>query len=109
MASKMKVTFPKSQRTDKKCHGRLDFLVQGRDGEEGIETGDIGKLAMGELGATSVQSSSYQKKDSNQGAASVKLYSKSCFHNDNWEFEKDFWIVVDFPKTDFYEVEQLIL
>jgi hypothetical protein len=108
MASKMKVKFPRNHRSMDKCHGRIDFLVQGE--EEGrVETGEVSKLAMGELGATSVASSNYKNnKAGHEGAINVKLNSKSCFHNDNWEFDKDFWIVVDFPKTDFYEVEQVI-
>ena len=90
------------------CHGRIDFLVQGIESGS-AETGDVSKLAMGELGSTSVASSSYKNnKAGHEGASNVKLDSHSCFHNDNWEFDKTFWITVDFPKTDFYEVEQVI-
>lgn len=107
-ASKVKVTFPRAHRTGANCHGRIDFLVQGIESGS-AETGDVSKLAMGELGSTSVASSSYKNnKAGHEGASNVKLDSHSCFHNDNWEFDKTFWITVDFPKTDFYEVEQVI-
>jgi len=108
MASQIKVTFPRNQRSSAKCNGRIDVLIQADD-KGSAETGDIAKKAMGELGSTSVSSSSYKKNtDYHSGAKNVKLDSNSCFHNDNWEFGKDFWITVDFPKTDFYEVEQVI-
>ena len=108
MASKIKVTFPRNERSGTKCQGRLDFYVQGvEDGK--AETGEIAKLAMGALGATSVASSNYKgNKAGHEGASNVKLDSHSCFHNDVGEFDKTFWIVVDFPKTDFYEVSQVI-
>lgn len=108
LASKIKVTFPRDQRSSTKCHGRLDFYVQGIE-KGSAETGDTPKLAMGTLGATSIASSNYKgNKAGHEGANNVKLDSHSCFHNDGWEFQKTFWIVVDFPKTDFYEVSQVI-
>jgi len=112
-ATKVKVHFPRSERNNQWCDGRIDLLVTGAEGQNSLaETKDpsAAKKALGEVGATSLSSSSWKKNTAvYEGAGNVKLNSVNSFHNEESEFSKDFWIVVDFPKTDFYEVTSLIM
>lgn len=98
VASKVKLTNPRSQRSSDAAMGRIEYMVAENKVAEPKTEKSVepeGKKAIKDFGATTEQSSQWSSDWAGKNAG---LDSKTGFYNSNDDKGKEFWITTKFPE-----------